>query len=322
MGDLIKAGPDIPTPEGRSASRYWRTQRLAALIQKIDPDIIGVVEAPSSADRTTAFSVEFLNNAYQVYQGERRGTLGLAFMVRQSLDIQVTLRTKAQSLKDFPLDKFDADNDGIKEVYNWYNRVPLEGLFSGSALIAPVTFILIHAKSKGVFIPGDVFAYERLSKASRMKLRAQAASIRSRLDRLISPQGQGRVIVLGDMNDSPEYDQYAALLGGAFLEPVMGSVWDPKRILANSHTNFKPKDRWTIDFFDRILNPLEVSRYGQPREMRSWIDHILVSPELADNIRPESAGILHKEPDVTGMPSQFRKRRATDHHPPYVEIDL
>jgi len=86
------------------------------------------------------------------------------------------------------------------------------------------------------------------------------------------------------MNDGPEFDIYAALLGGAFLEPIMGSVWDPKRVFHNAHAGVPPKERWTIDFKDRVVNPLTESKYGTPTELRSWIDHILLSPELRGSL--------------------------------------
>jgi hypothetical protein len=56
-----------------------------------------------------------------------------------------------------------------------------------------------------------------------MKLRAQAAAVRKRLDDLISREGVGRVIVMGDFNDGPEIDVDAQMIGGGFLEPVMGA---------------------------------------------------------------------------------------------------
>ena len=321
MIDLIPKNLEIPSED---KAHYWRAKLLAAMIKDVNPDIIGLVEAPPDESRTVTFVDHFLNGDYTVHHAEKRGSLGLAFLVRKSLNIKAAMRTKAQSLKDFKLDEFDTDNDGIKEKYSWWNRVPLEVEFSGGSLMAKTTFILIHSKSKGAFIPGDLFAYERLSKANRMKLRAQAIAVRKRLDQLVSADGRGRVFVLGDMNDGPEFDIHAALLGGCFLEPLMGSVWDPARVFYNTHASFPIKDRWTIDFQDRVVNPMGRSRYGQPTELRSWIDHILVSPELKNSVVPGTAGILHKQPRVLGLPKKYKRelKRGTDHHPPYVTLDL
>lgn len=319
MISLIPADLRIPT---ENSQHYWRARLLAAIIEGVRPDIIGLVEAPPNEKRTKKFVDSYLGSGYKVYQGEKRGTLGLAFLVKDSLDIEVTVRGKTDSLKDFKLDEFDADGDGIKENYSWWNRVPLEAEFSGGGLDDKTTFVLIHSKSKGAFIPGDLFSYERLSRANRMKLRAQADAVRRRLDKLVGEEGRGRVVMMGDMNDAPEFDVYAAILGGCFLEPIMGSIWDPKRIFHNTHASFPTKDRWTIDFYDRIVNPLERSKYGQPSELRSWIDHILVSPELEDHVKAGTAGIVHKQPIIKGLPRRLAGMRGTDHHPPYVEISL
>jgi exonuclease III len=312
MGDLVFADGQ-PKPVG-SADRK-RAELLAQLIEQADPDVVGLVEAPAKQVQTEGFVREHLGDAYDVHQGEARGTLGLALLIRKSLNVSVTPRTKDESEADFPLGAFDSDNDGIKEQHSWSNRVPFEAVLDGGPVAAPTTFIVIHAKSKGAFIPGDLFAYERLSRANRMKLRAQAHSVRKRLDQLVAADGTGRVVIMGDFNDGPEFDNHAALLGGGFLEPVMGSVWDPVRVFHNPHAGFDPDDRWTIDFLDRVVNPMGRSKYGAPSEMRSWIDHILVSPEMRGSVVAGSAGIMHDRPQDDG-------RAPTDHHPPFVTLQL
>ena len=310
--DMIDLVPkNLSDPTGSAATRG---EALGALIRTVNPDVIGLVEAPPAADRTERFVELHLGGDYQVHQGEKRGTLGIALLVRKSLKVKGKPRTKAESMSDFPLREYDSDNDGIREVYSWANRVPLEVDLSGGGLAAPVTVVVLHSKSKGVFIPGDLYAYERLSRANRMKLRAQAGSVRHRLDELIDPDGRGRAIVMGDFNDGPEFDVDAQMIGGGFLEPVMGSVWDPRRVMHNPHFGIPARDRWTIDYADRILNPLGRSKYGQPTTLRSWIDHILVSPELAGAVVPGSAGIQHHSTSGPSAP--------TDHHPPYVTVAL
>jgi endonuclease/exonuclease/phosphatase family metal-dependent hydrolase len=316
MSDLV---PASGAPSERDASR---SRLLAALITSINPDIVGLVEAPASQERTQRFVTDHLGGAYQAWSGEKRGVLGLSVLVRASLGITAGTRSKAQSRADFGIGQFDSDGDGIKEVYSWANRVPLEVVLTGGPLAAPVTVIVLHAKSKGVFIPGDLYAYQQLSRANRMKQRAQAGAVRARLDDLLDADPSARVVVLGDFNDGPEYDAYSAVLGGgSFLEPVMGSVWAPDKVFTN-HAGYPRERRWTIDFADRILNPLSRSRYGQPTEMRSWIDHILVSPALRGRVVAGSAKIAHRQPRVLGLPADHARMRGTDHHPPYVTLDL
>jgi len=317
--DMIQLIRRDGTAPGSGTFAAARGRLLGELIQAVDPDIVGLVEAPPSQERTEAFVRLHVGDEYDVHHAEKRGTLGIALLVRKSLGIQAAPRPKPQSLAEFALREFDADGDGIKELYSWANRVPFECVLSDGPLAAPVTFIVIHAKSKGAFIPGDLYSYERLSRANRMKLKAQASAVRKRLDALVDQSSRGRVIVMGDMNDGPEFDVYAALLGGAFLEPIMGSVWDPTRIFHNPHAGMKRADRWTIDFKDRVVNPIEAAKYGQPTDLRSWIDHILLSPELKASIVADSAGIHRHGP--TPVP-KFGSMQPTDHHPPFVTVDL
>jgi endonuclease/exonuclease/phosphatase family metal-dependent hydrolase len=317
MSDLV---PVNGVPSQLAASR---ARLLAALVGSINPDIVGLVEAPATQERTQQFVADHLNGAYTVHTGEKRGLLGLTLLVRATLGISVKVRSKTESRADFALSQFDSDGDGIKEVYSWANRVPLEAELSAGPLQRPVTVIVLHAKSKGVFIPGDLYAYQQLSRANRMKQRAQAGAVRGRLDHLLEADPAARVVVLGDFNDGPEYDVYSAVLGGgSFLEPVMGTVWAPEKVFTNTHADHPHERRWTIDFADRILNPLTQSRYGRPAEMRSWVDHILVSPALRDCIVPGSAKIAHRQPTVPGLPEAHATIRGTDHHPPYATLDL
>ncbi|MGH9277204.1 MAG: endonuclease/exonuclease/phosphatase family protein [Acidimicrobiales bacterium] len=316
MADLA---PRTGTPR---QSLIERSRLLGALIKQIDADVVGLVEAAVTRDRTQQWLDNYVDGAYEVHQGESRGLLGLAVAVRRSLELTVDVVPKAQCNRLYALEHFDADNDGIREVYTWANRVPHEVVLAGARLVAPVTVIVVHAKSKGVFIPGDLFAYEQLSRAARMKLRAQAAAVRARLDRLVDDAGRGRVVVMGDLNDSAEFDIYAAKIGGAFLIPVMGSVWDPVRIFRNVHADVAQKERWTIDFQDRVVNPMTESRYGMPTAMRQWIDHILVSPELAAAVVPGTAVIHHQQPVPAGWTGTRPRGRGTDHHPPSVTLEL
>jgi hypothetical protein len=183
MIQLVRSDGTAPSDGTFPAARG---RLLGVLIKAVDPDVCGLVEAPPSKERTEAFVRLYLADQYDVHHAERRGTLGIALLVRRSLGITATPRSKTQSLSEYALKEFDADGDGIKEVYSWANRVPFECVLLGGALQAPVTFIVIHAKSKGAFIPGDLYSYERLSRANRMKLRAQASAVRKRLDSLVA----------------------------------------------------------------------------------------------------------------------------------------
>lgn len=320
--NMADMAPKVPGAKVREQLRK-RSELLAAMIEHINPDVIGMVEAATTVEQTQRWVDDYLGGAYEVHQGEKRGVLGLALALRRGLGIAAAVAPKEECNKLYKLGEFDADNDGIRELYSWANRVPHEVTLSGGGLAAPVTVIVIHAKSKGVFIPGDFHKYEQLARAARMKLRAQGATVRARLDKLVDDHGKGRAIVMGDMNDSSDLDVYAAPLGGAFLMPVIGNVFDPARIFTNAHYDAIPeKERWTIDYGDRIVNPITESRYGMPTSLQSWIDHILVSPELRESIVPGTAVINHEQPTPKGWAKPPGDARGTDHHPPSVSVEL
>ena len=95
MIDLIPKDLNIP---GEDSFYYWRAKLLAAMIQEADPDIVGLVEAPPDQIRTEKFVESYLGGAYKVHQGEKRGALGLAFLVKNNRSITVNIYSKTKSL--------------------------------------------------------------------------------------------------------------------------------------------------------------------------------------------------------------------------------
>ena len=225
MSDLVPANGDP------SDAAVCRARLLAALIADIDPDIVGLVEAPASQERTERYVATYLDGAYTARCAEKRGLLGLRCWCGR----------------------------------HW-------ALPSASA-----------RRSRA--------AWTSRCRSSTPTVTASARSTRG---------------------------QPGAARGGV----VGGSVWQPDRVFTTTHADHPERTRWTIDFADRILNPLADSRYGQPTEMRSWIDHILVSPALRGSIVAGTAQIAHRRPAAPGLPAAQARPRGTDHHPPYVTLEL
>lgn len=143
MIDLIPA--DLSEPADSAA---LRGRALGEPIRRVDPDVLALVEAPPRDGQTRKFVDLYLDGVYTVVQGEKRGSLGLALLMRASLGLTAAPRTKEQSEDDFPLCENDSDNDGIKELYSWTNRVPLEVQLSGGGLDASVTVIVLHSRNR------------------------------------------------------------------------------------------------------------------------------------------------------------------------------
>ena len=70
--DMIDLVPkDLSTHDDKSP-HYWRARKLAAVIEEVDPDIIGLVEAPPYQKNTEKFAKDYLKGTnYKVYQGEK-----------------------------------------------------------------------------------------------------------------------------------------------------------------------------------------------------------------------------------------------------------
>ena len=82
------------------------------------------------------------------------------------------------------------------------------------------------------------------------------------------------------MNDGPGLDAYERKLGKSFVEATIGNVFNPQNIFRNALIHIPENERWTADFPDPIVtNPMGYNH-------RVWIDHILVSPGLADATSP------------------------------------
>lgn len=250
-----------------------RANAIAAVINRVDPDVLAISEAANSDAEHQDFINTFLNGGYQVVSGASRGGQNLVFYIRDPF--QLVEIDNFDNVYD-PWN-VDIDDDAVTERIRW-DRKPLEAIFSiGQDTNAQrVRFINVHSKSKGIFDVVDLARFQEISYGNRKKLIAQATNLRERLDDLLTEPNPIPTAVLGDMNDGPGLDAFERRLGKSFVETVMGSVFNPEHIFRNALQHIADEFRWTADFPDPIVN--------NPRGFnhRVWIDHILVSPTLAD----------------------------------------
>lgn len=253
-----------------------RAEAIAAVITRLDADLIAISEGANDPAEHQDFIDRFLAGGYTAFMGRSRGAQNLVYYVREPFEVVSV---------DDAWDRYgewieDIDGDTLPERHK-FERRPLElvARIGGTE----VRFILVHTKSKGVFSIADLPRFEALSAANRAKLVAQGRRLRSRLDALVDA-GE-RIVVLGDMNDGPGLDFYERALGTSFIESVIGSVFDPPRIFHDPHwwmtrTATDRNKLWTAAFDDPIVNhPLGWKH-------RVWLDHIIGSPSLLDPASP------------------------------------
>lgn len=290
-----------------------RAQKIAGVIQSINPHILGICEAANAPEEHAHFIENYLpGSGYQLAAGSSRGAQNLVFYYREPFSV-VSI-DKAFSFYNPWQD--DVDNDGLKEYFTW-ERKPLEVVFQVGQTGQRFRCILVHAKSKGIFSVVDLHNFENISLGNRKKLIGQASRLRERLEDLLQAAELMPIVVLGDMNDGPGYDAYEMKLGKSFVETAMGSVFDPGKVFHNvlwwmTQEPGRKKDLWTVEFPDPIV------QHALGFKHRVWIDHILLSPDF---LKPE-APIRYVE--KSGMIGEKTKdaREASDHFAIYCKITV
>ncbi|MCX7373711.1 MAG: endonuclease/exonuclease/phosphatase family protein [Alphaproteobacteria bacterium] len=153
-----------------------------------------------------------------------------------------------------------------------------------------ITVLVNHLKSKGFGRPTD----------SNRKRQRQAEAIAG-IYRDLQAQGQDRVVVLGDMNDTPDSAPLAPLLAGTDLRDIG---------VLPGHEN------------GGLIGTYGASGPGNK------IDYILLSPALAGRVR--ASGVLRagmwpgkRRPKWTAYPEMLTEANAaSDHAALWVDLDL
>ena len=275
-----------PSREKAKKEAEKRLPAIAEVIARIDPDVIGITEAPNttttSDNRDTVAQLE----AFAAGFGLRCSKALIGFPSRGTQEIALlydpAVFTAEHSPGGQPGDHesppfnqafhVDSDGDGILEIYEHY-RPPLEVKLTRADTGAELWLIVVHAKSKGIFDAMDRVHFERNSERNRRKLFAECTSIRRRVDEW---QDAGRdIVVMGDINDGPGFDWYESRFGRSAVEIVMGDIFQPEKVLANrlgapkwGRFGWNPSTaRFTDQFTGDLVNAL--------------IDHIVASTAIA-----------------------------------------
>jgi len=299
--------------------QYGRSLSVAHVIKTIDPDILGICEGPNSAQHLENWVGEYLpDSGYSVLMADKaflsRGQQELAFLYKANkVHLQVAHEQNARNKPFNRRFEFDTDDDKIKEVYKFY-RPPLEVRVSTPAGKELAMIMQAHPKSKGIFSHVDMLNYERNSRRNRLKLFAESTWIRVRVEQWI--KDGHRVIVMGDFNDGPEKDYYEYRFGKSAIELVMGSIWEPGKLLLNAvgrpewtrwgwnPSSARFKDRFTEDYVNVL------------------IDHIL----LSQDIKMLAPGFVwnpyQQKKTITDKAFKGALRNASDHFPVSVNVQI
>lgn len=144
--------------------------------------------------------------------------------------------------------------------------------------------------------------------ASKAKRLAQSQAVAAYYDRLRG-EGMDNIVVLGDLNDEPESDELAPLLGGTDMRDV------------SDHPNF------TEVAFDVQNGHRGIGTFGLGND-DDKIDYLLVSPALWNKVT--RGGIFRKGAWPGSRPKRWavypeltkKHHAASDHHLIWADIDI
>ena len=144
-----------------------------------------------------------------------------------------------------------------------------------------IRFVLVHAKSKGVFDVVDLAGYRNRALGNRKKLVAQAERLRERLDgplrrRRRPPDDSARGHERRPRSRRARASARAQLRRGGHGVGVPS----PPGSCTTRCSRSPRTTRWTADFPDPIVS------HPMGWNHRVWIDHILLSPDMMEPTAP------------------------------------
>jgi endonuclease/exonuclease/phosphatase family metal-dependent hydrolase len=308
-----------------SAESDQKFKAVKHVLNLIKADLITIIEAPNTTTTTGVQStVKKLENFAQwAGLATNKAMIGFPSGGRQEIAVlynpgKMTVTHdpggNSGSRSNPPFDGeffFDTDDDRIKEVYQHY-RPPLEariGLSNGE-----VFYVMgVHTKSKGIFNSMDQVHLERESRRNRLKLYAECAWIRNRVEDWLGDNK--KFAVMGDMNDGPGMDLYEMRYGHSAAEVIMGDLFDPNRILRN----YIGRPKWTSYGWE----PSSARFKDQTTEtyVNVLIDHIFASPNMPTSGQPPvKVWNPYKHDDLKDHRTQFTN--ASDHFPVTLDLNL
>ena len=299
-----------------------RFANIKFVMEKINADLIGIVEAPNTKTDGSKKTEECLNKFAEWAQLPIKSVMiGLISSGSQEMAVlynpdKFSIVHKPGGISgdedNPPFDEeflFDTDDDRIKEYYQFYFP-PLEAEVTVKSTGFKFRLMVVHPKSKGIFSSVDLLHWGRESRRNRRKLYAECAWIRKRVEEWLGDNQA--IVVMGDFNDGPGMDYYEVNFGRSAFEMVMGDIFDPKAILIN-HAG-RPK--WT----DYGWNPASASFKDAftGSRVNVLIDHILISKNIP--IEPGSYKIWNPDQHAELEPDNKKFTNASDHFP--VTLDL
>lgn len=297
-------------------------QKVANVIDKLDPDLLCIQEGPSAIQEMQLFIDDFLSDEgvarYKALIGKAGGAQKLYVLTKVGGKVDAIDHASDTLSRELEEVWFaDVDGDLLLQPYD-FTRLPMivdvkpqQG--------GPVRIAILHTKSKYVHEGEDLWKnpsrrYEFIAAAmkARRRISAEGFRLRTYLDRLIENNPDERIIVTGDWNDGPGPDFFERqYLTHNVADIVLGSTFYPDLIFSHPVLERVSAASLFTARFDDYVDEIP--------DRPLLLDHFAVSPALKPSVL--DAGIAHQafENELEGSGSS-RVKRPSDHRPIWMEI--
>lgn len=325
---------DLEWSAMRNITRRRQAVAIAEVLRRVDADCFAIIEAPNSGRRQSCVA-ELEGFAEHFGLRQRAALIGFANETEQEIALMfdpdrisaehapigevLEEATAASGELPFGSPRFDSvfpadlNGDGAIELHR-FSKPPLEAMATDRIAGESFRIIAVHLKSKAPRGAGSPAQMRRRGLENRAKQYAQAVWLRTRLEEHMA-SGED-VIVLGDFNDGPGFDNLERVNRRSSVELVTGDPARPDTMLGNSFTRqgkapFAARPS-TARFYD--------DRNGT--YLNALIDFIMLTPGLAARTRPVWR-IWHPFDDAECFGDESLRAAltdASDHFP--VSVDL
>jgi endonuclease/exonuclease/phosphatase family metal-dependent hydrolase len=277
-----------------------RSENVGRIIREMDADLLGIVEGASKAE-LDFFRKKKCPQYDRLLLNEDSSKYTIAVLYKSEVLSVTRIRINDQRWRA------RIGNDRSEKFYK-FTRPPLVVRVRHVASDKEFVLALVHLKSKR---PSDNQTREQQNREAirnRKRIVAEAMRLREILYAEADRRGgEPRFMIMGDINDGPDFDRYEAQILRSGIESLLGSVLDPDKLL-----------RSFVDLSDGKGQPSSSFARGSVQ-----LDHIaytasMVFGRLLPKIRKGSGAVRSDLVDIT----RDGKRRDSDHAPIEVKVRL
>jgi endonuclease/exonuclease/phosphatase family metal-dependent hydrolase len=309
------------TPRGNRMAT-GRLSSIAEVIRAVDPDILGIAEAPNTSlsekKQTTLCLQSFaewgeLRQTQSIIGFPSPSERELALMFdpnKATISHEPGGRANTRSNPRFDGQWYLESSDAFYTEALELLYPPLEAKVAAKEGDFACRLLLVYARAKGSATTAEATRWKEECERSHRRLLGECAWYRRRVDEWLD--AEENVVVIGDLNDGPSMDFEKAQTCRRGVEVVMGDVFSPERLLRN----YCPQPKW----IKQGWKPSSARYQDQLTHLytHALTDHILVSQDV------EASGFKIWNPYEDEDARAFRDDalEASDHFPVSVDVKI